>query len=68
MVPSVRTGESVETQGAASMTTKEKQAFTTRAILALSTAMADQNYRDATVIVEALAKQYGITPPDDLFA
>jgi hypothetical protein len=42
------------------MTTKQKEAFTTRALMALTTAMADQNYMDAAVIVEALAAEYGI--------
>jgi hypothetical protein len=44
------------------MTTKQKKAFTTRALMALTTAMGDQNYRDAEVIVAALAKAHGVKP------
>jgi hypothetical protein len=45
------------------MTPKQKQAFTERALMALTTALADQNYRDATVIAASLAKVHGIAPP-----
>jgi len=44
------------------MTTK-KEAFTTRALMVLTTAMADRNYRDAELIIAALAREHGIKLP-----
>jgi hypothetical protein len=34
--------------------------FTSRALMALVTAMADKNYADAEVVVAALAKEHGV--------
>lgn len=45
------------------MTTKQREAFTTRTLMALTTAMVDQNYKDAAVIVAALAREYGVNTP-----
>ena len=45
------------------MTRKTDDGFTSRALMALVTAMADKNYRDAEVIVAALAREHDIRPP-----
>jgi hypothetical protein len=37
---------------------KKDDAFTARALMALTTAMADRNYKDADVLVAALAKEH----------
>jgi hypothetical protein len=42
------------------MTKKTDRGFTTRALMALVTAMADQNYRDAEILFAALAKEHGL--------
>jgi hypothetical protein len=42
------------------MTRKKDDGFITRALMALATAMADQNYRDAEIIVAALARENGV--------
>jgi hypothetical protein len=41
------------------MAKKKDDGFTGRALMALVTAMVDHNYRDAEVIVAALAKEHG---------
>lgn len=42
------------------MTKKEREAFTQRALMVLTTAMADRNYKDAEIVAAALAQQYGV--------
>jgi hypothetical protein len=46
------------------MTKKEDDGFTSRALMALATAVADQNYRDAEIIVAALAREHGVRMPE----
>ena len=41
------------------MKKSDKGKFTTRALMVLATAMADQDYKTAEVIVAALAKEHG---------
>ena len=43
------------------MAKKTDRGFTRRALRAPATAMADRNYKDAEIIVAALAKEQGIT-------
>jgi len=43
------------------MAKKTDRGFTGRALMALATALADRNYRDAEIIVAALAKELGVT-------
>ena len=40
--------------------TKKDDGFTQRLLLALVTAMADRNHKDARVIVRTLAKEHGL--------
>jgi hypothetical protein len=42
------------------MTKKSDDSFTVRLLMALVTAMADRNYKDARVIVATLAKEHGL--------
>jgi hypothetical protein len=42
------------------MTKKVDDGFTGRVLMALVTAMADRNYRDAKVLVHTLAKEHGV--------
>jgi hypothetical protein len=42
------------------MSKKKDDGFTGRALMALVTAMEDQNYKDAEIIVAALAKEHGL--------
>jgi hypothetical protein len=42
------------------VTKKTDDGFTSRALMALVTAIADKNYQDAEVIVDALAPEHGI--------
>jgi hypothetical protein len=51
-----------EHTGLTHMAKQKDDGFTGRALMALVTAMADRNYRDAEVIVTALAKEHGLGP------
>ena len=42
------------------MTKKTDCGFTSRMLMVLATAMADRNYKDAEIIVVALAKEHGL--------
>jgi hypothetical protein len=42
------------------MTKKTDDGFTGRLLMALVTAMADRNHKDARVLVAALAKEHGL--------
>jgi hypothetical protein len=41
------------------MTKKKDDGFTQRMVVLLCTAIADKNYKDAKMIVQALAKEHG---------
>lgn len=47
---------------------KERDAFTTRTLMALATARADGNGRSARVLLDALLREHGLTnyPPREL--
>jgi hypothetical protein len=47
------------------MNTKGLNEFTKRTLMALVTAMADRNHKDAKVLVHALAKEHGVRIPED---
>jgi hypothetical protein len=44
------------------MTIKERDAFTTRCLMILETARADRDSRTVRVVLDALAKAYGLRP------
>jgi broad specificity polyphosphatase/5'/3'-nucleotidase SurE len=46
------------------VTKKEDDGSTSRALMALATAVADQNYWDAEIIVAAPAREHGVRMPE----